>query len=87
MEAHQMKQVRGAPYHPMTQGEIERWHQTLKYRVLLEHYRYHWYHESLSNLTPADVYFERGEAVLRRRATIKRKTLEKRRPQHARAAA
>ena len=30
--------VRGAPYHPMTQGKIERWHQTLKNRILLEHY-------------------------------------------------
>jgi len=26
----------GAPYHPMTQGKIERWHQTLKNRILLE---------------------------------------------------
>jgi len=30
--------VRGAPYHPQTQGQIERWHQTLKNRILLEHY-------------------------------------------------
>lgn len=30
--------VRGAPYHPQTQGKIERWHQTLKNRVLLENY-------------------------------------------------
>ncbi len=29
---------RGAPYHPQTQGKIERWHQTLKNRVLLENY-------------------------------------------------
>jgi putative transposase len=29
---------RGAPYHPMTQGKIERWHQTLKNRILLENY-------------------------------------------------
>src|SRR5262245_26359899 len=28
----------GAPYHPMTQGKIERWHQTLKNRILLETY-------------------------------------------------
>jgi hypothetical protein len=28
----------GAPYHPQTQGKIERWHQTLKNRILLEHY-------------------------------------------------
>jgi transposase InsO family protein len=25
-----MKHSRGAPYHPQTQGKIERWHQTLK---------------------------------------------------------
>jgi transposase InsO family protein len=30
MERHDMAHVRGAPYHPMTQGKIERWHQTLK---------------------------------------------------------
>ena len=28
----------GAPFHPQTQGKIERWHQTLKNRVLLENY-------------------------------------------------
>lgn len=33
-----MKHSRGAPYHPQTQGKIERWHQTLKNRILLEHY-------------------------------------------------
>jgi hypothetical protein len=26
------------PYHPQTEGKIERWHQTLKNRILLEHY-------------------------------------------------
>jgi len=29
---------RGAPYHPQTQGKIERWRQTLKNRILLENY-------------------------------------------------
>jgi len=33
-----MKHYRGAPYHPQTQGKIERWHQTLKNRILLENY-------------------------------------------------
>jgi transposase InsO family protein len=33
-----MAHVRGAPYHPQTQGKIERWHQTLKNRILLENY-------------------------------------------------
>ncbi len=33
-----MDHVRGAPYHPQTQGKVERWHQTLKNRILLENY-------------------------------------------------
>ena len=33
-----MSHVRGAPYHPKTQGKIECWHQTLKNRILLEYY-------------------------------------------------
>lgn len=33
-----MEHVRGAPCHPQTQGKIERWHQTLKNRILLENY-------------------------------------------------
>jgi len=38
IEANKMSHVRGAPMHPQTQGKIERWHQTLKNRVLLENY-------------------------------------------------
>ena len=30
--------IRGAPHHPQTQGKIERWHQTMKNRVLSENY-------------------------------------------------
>ncbi len=33
-----IRHIRGAPYHPQTQGKIERWHQTLKNRILLENY-------------------------------------------------
>ena len=33
-----MRHVRGTPFHPQTQGKIERWHQTLKNRILLENY-------------------------------------------------
>ena len=36
--------MRGAPNHPQTQGKIERWHQTLKNRILLEN---HFQQESL----------------------------------------
>ena len=81
LDAQNIGHVRGAPYHPQTQGKIERWHQTLKNRILLEnyylpgdleasigrfvdHYNHRRYHESLSNLTPADVYFGRGQTIL-----------------------
>jgi putative transposase len=33
-----MRHTRGQPYHPMTQGKIERYHRPLKNRILLEHY-------------------------------------------------
>ena len=99
-----MDHVRGAPYHPQTQGKIERWHQTLKNRILLENYffsedlkaqieafvdhcNHHRYHESINNLTPADVYFGRGQAILKQRERIKRKTIETRRLQHRKFAA
>ena len=99
-----MDHVRGAPYHPQTQGKIERWHQTLKNRILLEnyffpgdlraqieafvdHYNHHRYHESIDNLTPADVYFGRGQTILLKRERIKRKTLETRRLHHRKVAA
>ena len=38
IEAQKMSHVRGAPFHPQTQGKIERWHQTMKNRILLENY-------------------------------------------------
>ena len=99
-----MKHSRGAPYHPQTQGKIERWHQTLKNRILLEHYflpgdleiqieafvdhyNHQRYHESLNNVTPADVYFGRDKAILQQRERIKQKTLEARRLHHRQRAA
>ena len=79
--------LRGEPYHPMTQGKIERWHQTLKNRILLENYflpgelevqiaafvadyNDRRYHESINNLTPADVYFGRAPDILAERERI-----------------
>ena len=35
LDAREMNHVRGAPYHPQTQGKIERSHQALKNRVRL----------------------------------------------------
>ena len=48
----------------------------------VEHYNYRRYHESLQNLTPADVYFGRGQTILLERERIKRDTIKLRRLQH-----
>ena len=37
------------------------------------------YHESLRNLTPDDVYYGRGEEILKRRQEIKEATMKNRR--------
>jgi transposase InsO family protein len=103
-----MRHVRGAPFHPQTQGKIERQkqmgHQTLKNCILLEnyflpgdleaqveafveHYNHQRYRESLKNVTPADAYFGRAEAIIKQRERIKRKTIKQRRLHHQRQAA
>jgi transposase InsO family protein len=51
------------------------------------HYNHRRYHESLGNLTPADVYFGRDQTILLEREKIKNQTIEKRRLLHAQAAA
>jgi len=96
LEDNGIRHIRGRPYHPMTQGKIERYHRSMKNRILLDNYylpaqleqsieefvSYYnncRYHESLDNLTPADVYFGRGQVILERREKIKRKTIEQRR--------
>src|SRR3974390_2829372 len=38
LEDRGMRHIRGKPYHPMTQGKIERWHLSLKSRILRENY-------------------------------------------------
>ena len=99
-----IRHIRGAPNHPQTQGKIERWHQTLKNRVLLENYflpgeleaqieafvnayNSERYHESLGNLTPADVFFGRDQAIIERRRRIKEATFRARRLAHQNQAA
>ena len=48
----------------------------------VEHYNYRRYHESLKNLTPADVYFGRDRTILLERERIKRDIIKQRRSQH-----
>jgi len=96
LKERQIDHIRGQPYHPMTQGKIERFHRSLKNVINLENYYYPWelekqleefvnyynherYHESIDNLTPADVYAGLREKVLNEREKIKQKTLKMRR--------
>jgi putative transposase len=48
----------------------------------VEYYTNERYHESLENLTPADIYFGKVEEVLTRREEIKRKIFQQRRMQN-----
>ena len=100
LEGQGIKHVRSKPYHPQTQGKIERYHRSLKNIIELDNY---WqpgeledqisafvdyynnrrYHEALSNLTPADVYFGRGQEILERRERIKKRTMRKRRSEYS----
>ncbi len=68
----------------MTQDNIERGHISFKSRILLENYYlpsdvlrrpYRRYHQSLSNLAPADVYFGPGARISRQREEIKRRII------------
>jgi len=96
LKSSKMDHVRGAPYHPQTQGKIERYHRSMKSIVKLDnyyqpsqlkqaiadfvcYYNNQRYHESLNNVTPADVYFGRQQHILTQRQLIKQQTLALRR--------
>ena len=91
-----MSHTRGAPYHPQTQGKIERYHRTMKNVVKLqnyyqkeelerelvqfvEYYNNQRVHESLDNVTPADVYHDRHHEIQTARQLVKMQTLRRRR--------
>ena len=91
-----MKHVVAAPYHPETNGKLERYHRTAKATINLfiyqspealaqameqfvRYYNYERYHEALGNITPADVYYGRRDAILARREEVKQDSLESRR--------
>jgi len=55
--------------------------------AFIETYNNQRYHESLDNLTPADVYYGRAKTILLERERIKHQTIERRRLRHQRQAA
>jgi putative transposase len=99
LKERRIKHIHGAPYHPMTQGKIERWHRSMKNVVKLQNYYSpseleraitEWvayynnqrYHESLDNVTPADVYFGIDMEVIKKRNKLKEQTMILRRQQY-----
>ncbi len=52
--------------HYFLSGELER-----QIGTFVEYYNNERYHESIGNLTPADVYFGRAEQILKQRQEIK----------------
>jgi len=63
-------------------GDLER-----QIKSFVEHYNHHRYHESLNNVTPADVYFGRAQVILNNRERIKQKTIQHRGLQYRKAVA
>jgi len=47
--------------------------------LFVDHYNNNRYHEALNNLTPADVYYDKGREILTRRGRIKKITILQRR--------
>ena len=99
LKERRIDQIHGAPYHPMTQGKIERWHRSMKNVIKLqnyyspseleraiaewaEYYNNQRYHESLENVTPADVYFGREKEIIKKRNKLKEQSLALRRQQY-----
>jgi putative transposase len=63
-------------------GDLEQ-----KIAEFISHYNHLRYHESIANLTPADVYFGRGQTILLERERIKHNTIKTRRLHHRSKAA
>lgn len=99
LQSKEITHTRGAPYHPMTQGKIERFHRSMKNEVKLnnyyfpedlraeinrfvEYYNNRRYHESLNNITPADVYFGNNHDIEIKRKETKWRTLRQRKKQN-----
>ena len=93
-----IKHILATPFHPQTNGKLERYHQRdvnqLPYEMpsdleaaivaFVSYYKYRRYHKALGNVMPSDVIKGRRQEILRRRREVQAQTIQRRR-QHNRA--
>ena len=94
LEVHGIRHIFGKPYHPQTQGKVERLNRTIKSKICLVVYEapqdlkkalaetFEEYnarpHEGLKTVSPNDVYDGRRNQILEARKETKRRSLERR---------
>ena len=54
-------------------------------KLFVHKYNHQRYHESLNNLTPADVYYGRGDIILKERERIKIECINQRKSEYERS--
>ena len=87
-----IRHILAAPFHPQTNGKLERYHQTINQvpyelpsdldaaiAAFVGYYNQKRYHMALGNVTPADVLNGRREQILQRRKEVQVHTIERRR--------
>ena len=65
--------------YPLDRPQRDRHPVLARLAEFVDYYNTQRYHEGLGNLTPADIYFNRGPTILARRQSIKHQIIELRR--------
>jgi len=90
LQAYDIHHIRSKPYHPMTQGKIERYHRSMKNLILLDHYYSpseleerirEWvdYYNNHRYHEAIDNVTPRDKEILKNRMKIKKQTIQERR--------
>lgn len=61
------------------QDELDNYYFACRLEQFVSYYNFKRYHESLDDLTPVEIFYRRGEAILQQRQLIKQNVIAKRR--------